>query len=225
MFKGLCYSNTCPDGAYLLTKEQTVIERKLLLQNHSMTTDATPTEAKRPRPRDDGQSYGNLDDILPHLSTSPSPDSVEERAIMQPKIQNLCGKCHESCLTCSESSETDCLNCPIGFQFLNLEKSELNTEHGVCVKSQTGNPYIRRFNENLLIIVILLIFVLAFVMAMLYVRRRAKKEVRDNYKYDQIDTGGLLADDEDTDDLPDSIAYRTLQKKFRDFDEEEAIQE
>lgn len=175
--------------------------------------------------------------------------SDEKRAIMKPQIQNICGDCHSTCLTCASSDvASDCLECQTGLSFIanptTIISSTTSTTatnstktSGLCVSpvAQANQSTIHKFNANLVWMSLAILAVLvALVGVIVVVGRRmvpTKKtaKLRDSYAYDRVNDTGLLDDydeEEQEEVLHDAfLTYNELKNKFRDDPDDEGDDE
>lgn len=210
------------------------------------------------------KQYDSLDDILPTAKTPmqmsgggtsstrvepsspqadsdtpPSTSSEEKRDIMKPQIQNICGDCHSTCLTCASSAaESECLACQQGLTFIahhattskNNTNGSSNATTGVCVSpiSQANQSVIHTFNAHLIWISMGILAILALLVAIIVALVRLPKgsstknhaaKLRDSYTYDRVNDSALLSDYDDGQVLDDDdfLTYKELKSKFNDM--------
>lgn len=219
------------------------MKRKQLLK--SKRSDASKEEEGQIAYSSSSQ-FNSLDDILPTRTTTtdasssiPSAtDKIKTRAIMKPQIQNICGDCHSTCLTCTTShAESDCLTCQEGLTFIankattsslssatnssstNNNTTTITTTTGFCVSpvaQLASQTVIHKLNANLFWVAIGILAGLACIVGLIFFVVRGPRNMRDTYAYDRVNETGLLAEYDD-DVLDDAfLTYKQLKSKFKD---------
>lgn len=220
------------------------MKRKQLLK--SKRSDASKEQEEEGQLAHSASQFNSLDDILPTRATTteasstiPSvADKIKTRAIMKPQIQNICGDCHSTCLTCTAShAESNCLTCQEGLTFIankattsssspatnsnstSNSTTTITTTTGFCVSpvaQLASQTVIHKLNANLFWVAMGILAGLACIVGLIFLAVRGPRKMRDTYAYDRVNETGLLAEYDD-DVLDDAfLTYKQLKSKFKD---------